>query len=295
MSNLFVNDDDDDDVQQRYQPTTTSIKEETEEEPEIVIKKEYGNDIQLEYQQFEDNAEEDEGEDDHDPIIDSIPLVMNTVSSKQRHSLHILQYPGRPKNRPLNNGAYSGSIKLESQYLEMTVPAEQQFFNKNKIDKWGEDITEQKLSGVLDKLESGAFAGKLINDGNERKVVLIPIDSSAQLRTSFKYIDNSDNANHQMLKKEYAKPESEVKNVTILQSAAKNSTQNQDGFAHTLGDSLKSIKKFDEEKWKYLNWRNNKNDPIITNLKNELENGSNHIELSTNTQFEDYIDKLINN
>lgn len=84
MSQLFVDEDDRVDDRRGYRPSTTTIKEENDEDE---------SSPSLEYVQaaLEEN-------DDDDPIIESIPLVMNQVPSPATQSLHLLQYPGRPKN-----------------------------------------------------------------------------------------------------------------------------------------------------------------------------------------------------
>ncbi|KAG7664998.1 uncharacterized protein J8A68_001463 [[Candida] subhashii] len=281
-NSLFVEDDEDmrsesEEVLSRYQPSTAVIKEEDEES----------------------TTQESQEEGDDDPVIESIPLFLNTVPSRQKNSLHVLQFPGRPKTRTLQQGSYHASIKPQSQYLEIKVPLDtSKFFDVNKVEEWGNEIGEQGIQGVLDKSDGGCYAAKIVNDDNQRKIVLIPIDSTAQLRTSFQYIDAIDN-NAQLQRKQEAaaaaaaasgQENAKPANVQILQTAAK--IGNNDGFSHSLGESLRHVKKFDEENWDNLVWKNDE-DGVTKELKKELINGADGIELTTETKFDDYIQDLI--
>ncbi|EGW30126.1 uncharacterized protein SPAPADRAFT_63739 [Spathaspora passalidarum NRRL Y-27907] len=275
------------------------------EEPRLVIKEEPQDGLPAVPEQPEEEdeepvhveaEEEDDEEEDDDPIIESIPLYINTMPSRFKNSLHILQYPGRAKARRLDQGHFHASIKPQSKYLEVKVPLDtSKFFDGTKVEDWGEEIGEQTLSGVLDPSEGGYYIAKVETDSEgNRKAVLVPIDSTAQLRTSFQYIDAIDNSAHQQKKQEQAEIH-KTTSVQILQSAAKHTgTQaNMDGFMHSLGDSLKHVKRFDEESWSLLSWKNDE-DEITNKIKKELINGADSIELTTETKFDDYIQKLIN-
>lgn len=274
MSSLFVGEDDSFEDRRGYKPSTTTIKEEKEDEVSSPP----------------DEQEEADNEDE-DPIVESIPLVMNQVPSPSTQSLHILQYPGRPKSRPLSNTPVSASIKPDSHYLDLKLPIDPtKFFNLRKIEEWGETIDKQSISGVLDPAEQGIYAAKVVNDGIERKVVLIPVDSTAQLRTSFKYIDDLDKETLQQRKLEAQQERNQERaNVQILQTAAKHSTQNQDSHSHSLGDSLKSVKKFEEEEWKHLSW---KADALVDTLRLQLRDGADGIQLKNETSYTEFIDHL---
>ncbi|RLV92482.1 DNA-directed RNA polymerase III subunit [Spathaspora sp. JA1] len=284
MSNeLFVNEDD--------EMRSDSEEPRVKEEPQDMILQDIAEEQEEEEQQEEEQADVD------DPVIDSIPLYINTMPSRFKNSLHILQYPGRSKTRSLNQGHYQAAIKPQSKYLEVKIPLDTgKFFDGGKVEDWGEEIGQQTLHGVLDSSESGYYIGKLETNGDgNRKVVFVPIDSTVQLRTSFQYIDAIDNSVHQQKKQEAAENR-QTTSVQILQSAAKHtgSTQgNIDGFSHSLGDSLKHVKRFDEEPWSNLSWKNGEDD-VTNGLKSELVNGADLIELTTETKFDDYIQKLIN-
>lgn len=286
MSLLFVDDDEMVEERRGYRPSTTTIKEENDEDE---VMSSYGANQEHTDYQTEQTANDDE---DEDPIIESIPLVINQVPSPETQSLHLLQYPGRPKTRPLSNTPVSASIKPDSHYLDLKLPIDPtKFFNLRKVDEWGESIDKQSISGVLDPAEQGIYAAKVVNDGLERKIVLIPVDSTAQLRTSFKYIDDLDKETLQQRKLEAQQERHQERaNVQILQTAAKHSTQNQDAHSHSLGDSLKSMKRFDEEEWKYLSWKTE--DVLVESLKLQLRDGADGIQLKNETTYSEFIDHL---
>ncbi|KAK6458438.1 DNA-directed RNA polymerase III subunit Rpc5 [Scheffersomyces xylosifermentans] len=237
------------------------------------------------------NVESIEEEDD-DPIINSFPIILNTVPSKSQ-SLHILQYPGRPKTRLLNEGAYKANIKEESNYLEVKVPLDtSKFFNVGKTEDWGEQIGEQGLHGVLNKSEGGLYVGQIINDGGHKKIVLTPVDSTAQLRASFKYIDDVDASNQAQRKAEVAES-SKNSNIQILQTAAKSGNQitSTEGFGNALGESLRHIKKFEEEHWATLKWETSTSESA-QEIKSSLANSADGIELTTKANLDSYINEL---
>ena len=96
---------------------------------EIVIKKEI--------------IEEDVDEDD--PIVESIPLYMNALPERTKQSLHVLQYPGRPKSRP-NTAACQTSIKPNSNYLQIKIPSDTSQFLILISSKTGVNRLHTKLS-----------------------------------------------------------------------------------------------------------------------------------------------------
>ncbi|KAI5950133.1 hypothetical protein KGF54_005281 [Candida jiufengensis] len=310
MSQLFIDEEEELDTRRGYKPSTTTIKEEDNSEDEEMsfddrLRQDSINLPQNTFQsppsikeeeEEEEEEQKEEQEEEDDPIIESIPLVVNQMPNNKNQSLHLFQYPGRPKTRPLKNQQILSLIKPQSQYLELKLPLNPtKFFDATKIEEWGENINLQSISGVLDPLTSGNYAGKIIDDPIlGRKIILIPINSSVQLRPTFKYIDDVDKENLQQQRKNMNIDEGEKPSVQILQTAAKHSTNNQDGYSHSLGDSLKSIKKFDEEEWKFLSFKSNSEDQQITNLKNQLINDADGIILESQTTYDEYIDHLYN-
>ena len=222
-----------------YKPSTSTIRE---EEEEVQVK-----------QEFPDEKMVDPDEDD--PIVESIPLLINTVPERAKQSLHVLQYAGRPKSRPNRAGNCHASIKPESQYLQVKVPLDtEKFFNVDKIQEWGEQIVEQTILGVLDgSYEVGNYAAKIINDSDGRRVVLIPVDSTVQLKPSFKYIDDLEAQSIQQRnnKRVLMKNQQTSKFYNQLLSIL----LNLENFCILWGDSLKLVKHFEEEEWQNLIWK----------------------------------------
>lgn len=244
--------------------------------------------------QFHEAYEEQPSVDD--PIVESIPLIMNGLPDRSRQSLHILQYTGRPKARDFSNEYPTVSVKEESNYLEVKVPLDtQKFYDESKTEEWGTEVTEHSLQGVLNKTKGGLYAGQLVKDDDDdkRKFVLIPVDSTAQLRPSFNYLDEleaSKLAQRRADNFETQKPS----NIQILQTSAKSNSQanSGDGFAnHTLGESLKHVKKFTEEEWSSFQWVGSENKKT-QEYKEHLNHGADGIELATETDMSAYIDAL---
>ncbi|CUM53685.1 uncharacterized protein AC631_00774 [Debaryomyces fabryi] len=232
---------------------------------------------------------------DDDPIVESIPLIMNELPDRSKQSLHILQYMGRPKARNFSNEFPTVSVKEESNYLEVRVPLDtQKFYDESRTEEWGAEVTEHSLQGVLNKTNGGLYAGQLLkdDDGN-RKIVLIPVDSTAQLRPSFKYLDDLE-ASKLAQRRADVLENQKPSNIQILQTSAKTNAHanSGDGFAnHTLGESLKHVKKFTEEEWSSLQWVGAENNKT-QEYKDHLNHGADGIELTTETNMSDYIDAL---
>lgn len=234
--------------------------------------------------------ENDEVLTDNDPIIKSIPLILNTLP-QDNQGIHILQYPGRPKTRPLNDGYYTASMKPESKYLEVKIPLDQsKFFNEGRTEEWGGGIADQRLHGVLDNSEEGMYVGQIIRENGQEKVVLVPVNSTAQLRPQFSYVDDIDAANYAQRRADYN--DSKPANVHILQTAGKpNAQTNPEGHNSALGESLKHVKRFDEEDWSGLKWV--KSDSANTiEIKQKLQNGADNLVLEPQNNMDEYIDIL---
>lgn len=233
----------------------------------------------------------EEDADEDDPIVESIPLYMNSLPERKKQSLHVLQYPGRPKSRPNRMGNCHTSIKPNSKYIQIKIPSDTtQFFDVDKLEDWGEQIAHQTVLGVLDGTdEVGNYIAKVIHNGTDKRVVLIPIDSSVQLRSEFKYIDDLD-AKKSQQRKQMESTDAPA-NVQILQSAAKHSV-NSGEFLHALGDSLKLVKRFEEEEWVNLTWKKS-DDEVSKSIRNDLIDGCDHYQLESKTTYDDYIDQII--
>lgn len=242
----------------------------------------------------EDSDEEDENDnEDHDPIIKSIPLILNNLPNRNRQSLHVMQYLNRPKARPFSHDVLNASVKKESNYIEVKVPLNtDKFYDHSKQQEWGTKVEDHGLQGVLNKSEGGLYVAKVVKHQGDTKIVLLPVDSTTQLRPSFKYLDDLDTAASAQRRSEAAS-DSKPTSVQILQTSAKaNPNVNSEGVAHNaLGEALKHIRKFDEEEWSSLNWRST-DDSSTQELKKLLLEDIDHQVLSTNTTMDQYIDEL---
>lgn len=230
--------------------------------------------------------EETNGDLEDDPIIESIPIVLNTLPQNATQSLHILQFPGRPKTRPFSHDLLRAAVKPELQYVEVRVPLDtNKFYDEARSEEWGVRVEEHALQGVLNKTDGVLYAGKILADGDSKKIVLVPIDSTTQLKPSFKYLDDieTQRLNQRKLDNGDHKPG----NVQILQTSAK-STQISEGAAAALGESLRHMKRLEEEDWRNLNWRTS-DDTGTADLKRDLANGADGVVLQTETTMADYI------
>lgn len=229
-------------------------------------------------------------EEEEDPIIDSIPLVMNQVPAANQ-SIHLLQYPGKPKSH--HSEVSKVSVKPGSNYVEVRVPLEtKKFYDESKAEEWGTRVADHGLQGVFNKSEGGLYVAKIITDSdNTRKILLVPVDSTAQLRPSFKYLDDVDNARLGNSRKQEV-ADTKPSSVHILQSSAKSTgVVNSDGVPNNaLGEALKHIKKFEDEDWQQLNWRDIE-DSKSKELRQHLS-AVDGVKLSTTTTMDEYIHDL---
>lgn len=237
-------------------------------------------------------SEMDDREDDDDPIVSSIPIILGHVPMPASQSLHLIQYPGRPKTLPYKNNL-KPSIKEDSAFLEFKIPLEtKKFYDEARSEEWGvaHQIEEHALQGVLNDTEGGMYAGIVREDG---KLVLVPLDSTVQLRPSFKYLDDLEVARQAQRRNEFLdqlKPAS----VQVLQTSNTKSAAAQgntgEGFANNaLGESLRCIKKFDEERWSTLKFEDGDE---AQSIKKQLYTDVVETELQCKLTMSEYIDEL---
>lgn len=225
-----------------------------------------------------------------DPVIELIPLVLNLLPDSSRQSLHVLQFNNRSKKRPFTVDSLATSVKTESNYIEVRVPLDtDKFYDELKQEEWGTKVVDHGLQGVLNPSDGGLYAAKIISDGISRKIVLLPVDSTTQLRPSFKYIDDLE---HQRLGTRREPVDTKPTSVQILQTSAKTNNFNADGLAsHLLGESLKHIRKFEAENWQKVNWRDTY-DSATQELRETLVVPANEAPLQTSTTMDDYVTAL---
>lgn len=206
---------------------------------------------------------ESESESEEDPVVESMPVYMNQVE-RTRQTVHLLQYQGKPKSTGKLQHIRAG-VKPQSGFVRVQLPLDTtRFYDESKTDEWGVEVADHSHTGVLNKSQGGLYAAKFVASeaGDDKRVVLVPVDSTAQLRPSFKYLDDIDTAR---AKRDVVEPlattsnRSGSQNVHILQSNAKNTktTTNDPLTTGALGESLKHVRRFEQELWSEVNW----NDP----------------------------------
>ncbi|CAK7897579.1 DNA-directed RNA polymerase III subunit RPC5 [[Candida] anglica] len=301
MAGLFVNEDDDMHVDGGAE-SQESFHEAYEEQPMEGISN------------TNETSDEEENEDEDDPIIQSIPLVLNKLSDLSKHSLHILQYPGRPSRLPYPS--VKASIKPNSAYIELKVPLDtSKFYDESKSEDWGTTVREHGLQGVLNRTGEDNQPPPLIPGGpeppktepsnggtyiaklHEGKLIITPVDRTVQLRPTFKYLDDLELAKQAQRRTEFAETNGTTNSgqkVQVLQtSMAKPSPQGNTGDtvgSHALGESLRCIKKFEDEDWTSLEFRDADDEEAVA-LKEALFKAPSDI-LTTKVTMEEYITKL---
>lgn len=236
-----------------------------------------------------------------DPIVKSIPLVMGQVPNPATQSLHLLQYPGRPKDAVYSS--VKASVKPQAGCLELKVPLDTtKFYDESRTDEWATRVVEHRLQGVLDKLENesgptGNYLAQLVEDGS--KIVLVPLDRSVQLRPAFTYLDDLEAARQVQRKTEIAAENATAgvsqNAVQVLQtSMAKQQGQGPQGdniASHALGESLKTIKKYQDESWEELKFRD-VGDEKVEEIRKQLKEAPERV-LQSKMLPDDYIMLLI--
>lgn len=243
-----------------------------------------------ELEELEDEDDEEDEEEEDDPIVESVPVYLNSVPERAKHSVHLLQYQGKPKSTK-NLSHINAAVKPESGFIQVKLPLDTtRFYDESKAEEWGVQVTEHNHTGVLNKTNGGLYVAKFIQEQDQKKVVLIPVDSTTQLRPSFKYLDEIEAINS---KREIPEPQSRPShNVHILQSNAKNTKNTtNDPFASTaLGESLKHVRKFDQEPWADLNWCDEESEE--STILHEKITSITPTELETEQSLSDYLEKL---
>ncbi|EGV60694.1 hypothetical protein PSN45_001531 [Yamadazyma tenuis] len=225
---------------------------------------------------------------DADPVVQSIPLFMNTAPAAGQ-SLHLLQYTGKSKRSPAPLHHLRASIKPESNFLQVTLPLDtSKFYDDSKAEEWGVQVEEHDHTGVMNQTNGGIYAAKFVVEDGHRKVVLVPVVSSVQLRPSFKYLDEAENVKLQQKRDMAEPPRAGPQNVHILQSSSKtNKSIPSDPLANaSLGESLRHVRRFDQEDWKPVRWTE-----ATPELSKQIINTSDS-QFITDTKLAQYLDQL---
>lgn len=240
------------------------------------------------FDQYEDSHEQPLEEDD-DPIIQSIPIIHGALPSRESQTIHVLQYSGRPKSRPFSTDQLKATVKPHSKVVELKIPMDTlKFYDEARADELGTRVEALSLLGVLTNTDGGLYIGKVVEKQGKSQVVLVPLDSTAQLKPLFKYIDDMDSARSAQVRQE-ASTADPVKPtaVLVLQTASKAGQFNAEGAAlSTIGSCLRHIKQFNEENWETLSWRNVE-DSSTSTLKKAIESPSEE-SVATSTLFGEF-------
>lgn len=226
-------------------------------------------------------------EEDDDPVILTIPIVHGSIPERKSQSLHILQYTGRPKSRPFDIDQLKASVKSSSKVIEVKVPMDtSKFYGEERAEELGQRVETSTLQGVLLESDGGLYVGQVVEKEGDLQVVFVPVDSTAQLRPQFSYLDDSDPSRG-------SKPEPSQLNssrgpVQVLQTATKASAQlSSEGHGvGTMGSCLKHFKHFSEEPWGALSWRNGE-DSSTVGLLNKFRDPSQE-PVTTSTTFDEF-------
>lgn len=229
--------------------------------------------------------------DASDPIVELIPLVLSRLPAAEQ-SLHILQFPGRPKRRLYDAATVAPAIKPESAVLQVTVPLDTlKFYDPARFEEWGvpEQIQKHALEGVLNETEGGMYVARNVGGC----IVLLPVDRTAQLRPSFKYLDDVEQARQAQRRSDYMdaqKPTSvQVLQTLLARLAAAQGNTGEGLLNQAMGESLRRIRKFDEEEWVPLHYEAGER---ARDLAHALAQPPQQV-LHTDMVMADYIDELM--
>lgn len=263
----------------------TSIKE--EEVPLFVEENEnlMQHNQDEESQAFTDDL--DKGESDEDPVVDSVPLVINSVPDPLKHSLHLLQFIGKNKSASQDSCDLKASVKEQSNFIELSTPINtSKFYDEARAEEWGTVIKEQTLSGVFDKTDGELYAGQITQHDGQKIIALTPIDSTVQLRPSFRHLNHAE-----FIPQPEPSDQQKNKSVHILQTSAKQNGHGGNGdnpSSHSIGESLKQNKKLEEEESLPLQWRDI--DDLQTKEYAKQLSAPNCTVLETNSSYTEYVD-----
>lgn len=208
------------------------------------------------YEDVEPSKAEPEEEDD--PIIQLIPLIHGKLPARATQSLHVLQFAGRPHSRPFATEQLSALLKPESKVVELKVPMETaKFYDEARAAELGVRVEHTLLQGVLTDSNGGLYVGHVVEKDGQSQIVLFPLDSTAQMKALFQYIDDLETARTAQVRQDIAADAGKPSAVQVLQTALKLSAQIvlEGQIAGGFGLCLKHVKRFNEEDWVPLDWR----------------------------------------
>lgn len=137
--------------------------------------------------EFSDEEIEPEMEDEDDSIVESYPLYL---AGHDEH-LHVLQYANRPKmveRKAVEHPIIAAArYKKKSELWELDIPLDiEAFYNTARAEDDWNGVSFQTLKGV-----SVPNAGQYAVFVHNNKLYLSPVETIAQMRPYFKYIDTA--------------------------------------------------------------------------------------------------------
>lgn len=222
--------------------------------------------------EYHDSHVSQQDQEDDDPIIQSIPLFHGKLPDRVSQSIHVLQYTGRPKNAPFTHDQLQATMKPASKVVELKIPLDTlKFYDEGRTEELGTRVEALGLQGVLTDTDGGLYVGKVVEKEDGPRIVLIPLDSTAQLRPLFQYIDDLDSARTAQIRQDMSLSDPSKQNtaVQVLQTASKAGQMSSDGHSSHIGSCLRHVKRFNEEEWQSLSWRNDE-DSALGKLKGSL-------------------------
>ncbi len=185
-------------------------------------------------------------DDDDDPVVDEIPIFLNTTLSED---IYILEYPGRSSKRPyvdINNcGILDSRIKPKSGVVQVDIPIDiERFYDKKEGEAWG-NLDVQTQTGVINHYDGTHYVGVMNKDG----LHMAPVNGAALLRPSFGYIDKELHETREINRTVNAAT-AVKKDVQAIHMTAKSSNDT----APRLGGALRSQRRQDEEEFVGMDW-----------------------------------------
>lgn len=207
---LFVTEDDDDD-----------------EQPQVVIPPDH-MDVDSAESSSSELADSDNNEDD--PVVQEIPLYINSNKNKPSENLYLFQYVSQLASKPINmnRGIHIGETRIKpvSQFVEIDIPLDVSRFYDTERGETFNNMSSESFGGHLVNNTNGLYFLSVLRDepevasnpdskvGNDEvsetkidaadrdtketktsvtsnfKLLATPVEKLAQIRPVFHHIDN---------------------------------------------------------------------------------------------------------
>lgn len=230
----------------------------------------------------------DQNSVDDDPVILSIPIFHSGLPDRQSQSIHVLQFTGRPLSRPFSDTIPRVLMKSASRVIDFQHPMNtSKHYDETRCEDLGARVNKTSHQGVLTPSDGELYVGKITEKDELVRLVLVPLDGTAQLKPAFGYLDDMDMRAAQSKKDEAQLHAAKSNAVQVLQTASRVSTQlTMDGHASSnTGSCLKLVRTFNEESWQALIWSSG-TDSSTQRLKEALASPSDQ-DVVAHTLFDD--------